>query len=193
MREELAPASRRLLGTPPPPPGEWRRGRVGRHAEVLVMTTGDGAAAAGRSVRALLAATAPRVLVGIGCAGGLTPHLQLGDLVLGERLLDEESGRASESPPSPWLTRGRGAGGLLRGTLVTARRVAGTPSEKARLAGLAGSGPATVDLESSVWAAAAEAAGVPFVIARGVVDGHDESLPLDFEALRGERGSVARI
>jgi nucleoside phosphorylase len=192
LREELAPAARRLLGKGPPPPGEWRRGTLGRHVEVLLMTTGDGSAAAGRAVRALLAATAPRLLVGIGCAGGLTPDLRCGDLVLGEQVIEVASGRVLRPPASPWLERARNGDDLRAGTLVTSRTIARTPAEKERLARLAGSGPAVVDLESAVWAAAATAAGVPFVVVRGVVDRHDEALPLDFENLRGERGSVAR-
>lgn len=191
LREELAPAARRLLSQPPPPAGSWRHGAVGPHDEVFLMTTGDGAVAAARSIEALLGATAPHALVALGCAGGLTPDLVRGDLVLAERVVDAASGATLQPLAGPWLERGRAAPGSRAGTLVTSRTIAGTPAEKERLAGVAGSAPATVDLETALWVAAAAAAAVPWLAVRGVVDAHDEALPLDFEALRGDRGSVA--
>lgn len=190
LAEEIGPLARRLKASGPPASGHWLRCDVGAR-EVFLAVTGDGPRKARQSARELLRAVEPDVLVGIGAAGGLTGVFRVGDLLLADRIVDEASGRVFEMPSTQWSQKAR-INGVTRGTVVTARAIASSPSDKARLARLVGKGPAVVDLESAPWAESAEELGVPFVGLRGVSDTAGETLPLDFELLRDREGSVDR-
>jgi adenosylhomocysteine nucleosidase len=190
LTEELAPLADRLGASRPAPPGRWTRCDLGTR-EVFLAVTGDGAHKARQWARELLTAVEPDVLVGIGFAGGLSEALRLGDLLLADRIVDEASGRVFESPSSPWSEAAR-VDGVVRGTAVTARAIASSPTDRARLARWVTEGPAAVDLESAAWAESAKQLGVPFVILRGISDTAGETLPLDFELLRDSEGSVSR-
>jgi adenosylhomocysteine nucleosidase len=191
LAEELAPLALRLAGRRPAATGHSLACQVGGR-QARLMVTGDGAARAGENARRLVAEAAPEVLVGLGAAGGLTPDLSVGDTVVALQVLDERSGGIYRAPASLWLERGRRFAGARDATVVSACAVAVDRGAKARLAALVAP-PAVVDLESAAWAAAATAAGVPFVIVRVVSDTWAEDLPLDFEALRDGRGSVDRL
>ncbi len=156
------------------------------------MTTGDGARRALRSVVELLRSLEPSVLIGVGCAGGATPGLAVGDLLAAERVFEQSSGAALETPDSRWLRRARALPGVVAGSIVSVPRIARGPQSKALAARAASAGPVAVDLESWSWARAAVASSVPFVLLRGVTDSLHERLPLDFEALRDADGSVHR-
>ena len=71
LAEEIAPLVREVASARPLPAGRWIECVTGDR-EVCLMSSGDGAERARRSVRKLLASTEPQVLIGIGVAGGLT-------------------------------------------------------------------------------------------------------------------------
>ena len=129
-----------------------------------------GAAAAARA-GAAIAGGRPRALLAVGFCGALDPGLAVGDLVAAERVVDEASGEAFAADAG-LLARAPGR----RGVLVSARRIARTPAERARLDGTA------VDLESAALARAARDAGVPFLALRAVTDTTRHRLP-DFERM----------
>ncbi len=169
-------------------PGGLAFGRLGG-APVALAATGDGARAAERGLAALFdAAPAGRLLV-LGVGGGLSPGLAAGDLVAGRRVVDEEGREVAASDPD-WLAAAVAAGSIA-GTALTAPRILVTPEEKrAAWRSLPAiwreDGPATVDLESAVYARLAAARGIPFLVVRAVVDAADEALPLDFNRCRRE-------
>lgn len=81
--------------------------------------------------------------------------------------------------------------------VVTAGRLADTPGAKAELyersCGKETRGlPAVVDLESSFYAAAAEDAGIPWVVVRAVSDTSSEALPVYLNQCRDTGGSIRR-
>jgi len=191
LAAELAPLARRLARRPPPPAGGWWSCRAGGR-EITLVTTGDGARRARQAVEALVALARPRVLVGVGCAGGATPGLGAGDVLVAERVIDEASGEIVIPPDSRWQRRGRALPGVVAGSIVSAPRIARDREAKARAGAAAPPGPTAVDLESWAWARAAAGAGLPFVLLRGVTDPLDERLPLDFEGLRGAAGVLGR-
>ena len=168
LPEEIAPLARRLADAKPQPVGRWIECAI-EDREICLMSCGDGARSAHRSVRGLLAATQPQVLIGIGSGGGLSANLAVGDLMVADRVLDEASGRAFAPGGSRWLERGRAAGTLRRGTIVSAEAIAWRREDKIRLARLASSTSAVVDLESGAWAAVATEAGVPACSARRAI------------------------
>lgn len=166
-------------------------GRLGG-APVVLMATGDGARAAARGLAALLdAAPVGRLLV-LGVAGALSPDLAVGDLLAARRVVDDARQVALSDPA--WLAAAV-ALGAVEGTALTSRRVLITPEEKrAAFRELAAAGapaePATVDLESAVYARLAAARGIPWLVVRAVIDAADEALPLDFNRCRRPEGGV---
>jgi adenosylhomocysteine nucleosidase len=129
-----------------------------------------GAAAASR-VGASIANAHPRAILAVGFCGALDPTLRVGDLVAAEEVVDEGSGERFAADPA-LLAAAPGRVGVL----VSARRIARTPEERARLEGTA------VDLESAALARSAGAAGVPFLALRAVTDTTRHRLP-DFERM----------
>jgi adenosylhomocysteine nucleosidase len=146
--------------------------------DLAVHVSGMGAEAAARAGGAI--ATGPlRALVAAGFCGALRPELRVGDLVAAEEVRDEASGERFAAD-AVLLAAAPGR----RGTLVSARRVARTPQERARLEGLA------VDLESAALARAARAAGLPFIALRAVTDETRHRLP-DVERMADEAGRLS--
>jgi adenosylhomocysteine nucleosidase len=166
-------------------------GRLGR-APVVVAVTGDGRAAAERGLDSILDALPAGLVLSIGVAGGLTPDLGPGTLVVGRAVLD---GDRPLSPPDPlWLRRAERLGGAVLGICVTTRRILSRAADKTAIAHAVGQpGPLTVDLESATFARVAERRGIPSLAVRAVSDAAWEDLPLDFEALRGPHGGVSRL
>jgi nucleoside phosphorylase len=174
-------------------------------ASAAVACVGGSAARARTAVAGMVAAGA-RGIVSFGLAGGLDPILRPGDLVLGDAVVLPEAGLiAADSDwchrwlarahadaaasvaalrtafPAPGLLR-RGEGLALPGDLrLFVGRIAGsdsavaTPDAKRRLSVLTGA--IAVDMESHGVAAAAQAAGVPFLVLRAVADPAERPVP----------------
>ncbi len=143
---------------------------------VSLRSSGMGAEAADRAAVTLLAG-APRAVVAAGFCGALDAGLRVGDLVAAEAVADEDGVRFPADPALLTAAPGR------RGVLVTARRLARTPADRARLDGLA------VDLESAAIARRCAEAGVPFLALRAVTDEVGHVLP-DFDRLMNAAGQL---
>jgi adenosylhomocysteine nucleosidase len=159
---------------------------------VLLGMTGDGVARASASVSFLLREFPVSLLVGAGAAGALVPSLRAGDVVVAERLVDEEG----DGPlPDTGLVSRAEVLGAKPATVVTVSRLICSSREKRDLAsrfGYSDSAPAVVDTESAAWGRAASACGVPFVILRAVSDIFEEDLPGFLSSCRTVDGSVNR-
>ncbi|MBI3448860.1 MAG: hypothetical protein HY049_08105 [Acidobacteria bacterium] len=157
----------------------------------VIASTGDGAARAARGLRAILDAIPISRLLVVGLAGGLTPSLAAGRLVVAREV--NESGGAVPAPDAAWMARAVRDAGATPATLVSVPEILVTPSSKARaLAALPGRDAAAVDLESAAFARGAAEAGIPYLILRSISDAAGEALPLDFNALRDRDGGVDR-
>jgi adenosylhomocysteine nucleosidase len=194
MPEELAPLRARLSGPLRTQPTSLRslvveHGRLGGH-EVALAVTGDGARNAREGVAALLAASRARALVVIGVSGALSPELATADLVVASRVTDEE-GRVREADLESVAAAARATGGRTA-VIVSARRIADSVAEKRRLAQEAGPNLAVVDLESASYVAAAEAAGIPWIVLRAVSDTAGEALPPLLNRSLDAGGAVSR-
>lgn len=161
-----APPALAALGLP------WTgAGRLGG-AEVLLAVTGDGARRAGRELGRVLEAVPVRGVIAAGVAGGLSPELVVGDLVCAREVAGPDDVRMAD-PALCALARG-----AAPGRVVSARKLALSTASKALLHRRSGGGETVVvDLESAAYAAAAEAAGVPWLVLRAVSDDADEELP----------------
>jgi adenosylhomocysteine nucleosidase len=145
--------------------------------ELAIHVSGMGAAAAGRTAAAVTARPL-RALVSAGFCGALSPELRVGDLVAPDEVHDHATGERF-APDPEMLAAAPG----VRGTLVSAVRLARTPADRARLEGVA------VDMESAALARASRAAGVPFLALRAVTDETRHRLP-DFDRLMDAAGRL---
>jgi nucleoside phosphorylase len=130
-----------------------------------------------RRTATLAAAAAARAqcLVSFGIAGGLSPELRPGDLVLSDEIVAEDGcWRGGEA----WgrhlaaiaRTIGAGRGPVLGANAILATR---TDKEAARTT----YGASAADLESAIVARAAIAAGIPFAVLRAIADPCERDLP----------------
>ena len=145
--------------------------------DVRVVVTGMGAGAAERHTAAAIADGAVAA-ISTGFCGALDTGLQLGDVVVPERVVDAATGETFDCAAE--LTTGAGRRG---GTLVTTPHVTGDPAARAALSGVA------VDMESAGIARACARAGVPFAAVRAVTDRAGDVLP-DFTGLVDDAGRV---
>ena len=193
MPEELAPLIARI------PSLRGRRARCGRpllgrlgDAEVVLACTGEGRKRALRETVEILDSYPVDLLLGMGTAGGLTPALEPGTLVVASRIYDGEVPGPGLDPG--WIDRALTHGGTVEGTVLTSKRILCSAAEKAAAhSRVAADGPAVVDLESAAFATAAARAGIPCLIVRAVCDVAKDDLPFDLNLCRGEDGRIDRF
>lgn len=170
--------------------------------ELLLAKTGVGPENAEAAARRLFDEVPVSAALALGVAGGLSPQLQTGDLIVGNRVilrrssgqvLHGEKGTMPASVPcDPGLQEVamaviRRAGHRHHlGPILTIDRIVLTAQEKRAL--VAGSGAIAVDMESAAIAAAASACSVPFLAIRGVLDPVHEELGIAFDQFLDSRG-----
>ena len=112
-------------------------------------------------------------VVSFGLCGALDPALKVGDLLIGEAVVDDSE---SYDADDEWVAR---IAALLPdaklGRFARAERPVASAAEKAELRRLTGA--IAVDLESFPVARLARWFGVPFAVIRAVSDGADRALP----------------
>ena len=163
MQVELAPIVRQL-DLIDDGDGTSYRGRAG-DLEVVAMLTNIGMAAGAAAARRLLEHTVDWVMV-VGVAGGVDhEHVQIGDVVVPEWVLDRSDGR--RYAPSP-------AGDLApRGIVSCGDELITDPEVLARMEQ---EGVVAVEMESAAIAPVCEEAGVPWSVFRGISDFADAGL-----------------
>ena len=157
-----------------------------------LLKTGIGVEKAARSLGRCLEQTRAQAVFGIGFAGGLSPELRTGDLVIGRRIL-----RGSVTVPASAELLAVAEKVRLHntcvhfGTLVTVDHVLGDSASKRSLAiSLEGHEVGGVDMESSALAQVCSECQVPFLIVRCITDRLDEDLPVDFNRCRKSDGEI---
>jgi adenosylhomocysteine nucleosidase len=150
---------------------------------------------AGRAAREAIAAVRPPIVIGAGVAGGLSPDLSPGDLVVSTSVRD--AAEETSPPDADLVRRALSIPGVRGATLFSVVRPALTSTQKSALyehlpATQGAAGTASVDMESSAWARASAAAGVPYVILRAISDTADESLPGYLADCMDAEGSIRR-
>jgi adenosylhomocysteine nucleosidase len=132
-----------------------------------------------------------RGLVSFGLAGGLAPALAAGDLVLAAAVVRPDGGRIATD--AAW--RGRlgavlGAAGMrwCEDPLAGSDRLVASPAAKAVLH--AAREACAVDMESHRVAAAAAAAGVPFLVIRAIADPSHRPIPRAAQSALGPDGAL---
>lgn len=170
------------------------RARVGNLADrpVVVATTGDGAHRASAGISEVLERYRVERLIVLGIAGGLSPDLNVGDIVAATMVLD--SSGAIGVPDASLLSMAGDLEGVQKGVVYSHALIAVDALAKERLWHSVGGRQRTVvDLESASFVRAAVARGVPFLVLRSVSDSYEEALPLDFNRFRRADGSSDRL
>ena len=109
---------------------------------------------------------------------------------MASRVTDEDG--AVYEADATWVASATRATGGRPAIIVSARRIVDSAEEKRRLARHAGAGLAVVDLESAAYVAAAEQAGLPWLILRAISDTAGEALPAILNRSADASGSVNR-
>lgn len=192
MEDEIRPLQRNLERS--------RKYRVGKQevysgeigsSRLAVVSTGDGAKAAARGLKEVLESLEMRAVVVVGVAGALSPDLNNGSVVVCRQVRDD-AGHVFEMD-SDLVVRASRFEDAEVGTAISVDRIVSTAGEKQRLWQECEALPGlVVDLESATYADLAARKGIPCLVVRVVSDGHDESLPLDFNQFRNADGGVDR-
>ena len=143
---------------------------------VTLGVSGIGPRRAGLAARRLLEKGAT-ALLSWGSAGGLSPKLSPGSLILPKIIIASDRSVYHADPPWHQDLCGRLEGQVefYTGSLAESAAVLRTPEEKAIL--FQQTGAIGVDMESAAVAAAAQEAGVPFMAVRVVADSTNVTLP----------------
>lgn len=157
-----------------------------------VLQSGPGPVAA-RTAAARAVDAGACALVSWGIAGGLIPDAQPGTVILPPRVIAGEGDVVATD--ADWRSR---VNALLppeirrlERDLASVPHVLVRPADKSRLA--AALSVAAADLESHAVGREAVLSGIPFIAIRVIVDGPDDLLPDDVEALVRPNGEVARL
>ena len=145
--------------------------------DVMVGVSGARPARARAAATRLIAGGAP-ALVSFGLAGGLQPGLVAGDLVVARAVVVPGGARiAADQAWRARLIELLQAGGLrpVEGALAGSERLVASPAAKALLH--ASAAACAVDMESHLVAAAAAAAGLPFLVVRAIADASRGAIP----------------
>ncbi|HWR21029.1 MAG TPA: hypothetical protein VN444_04115 [Verrucomicrobiae bacterium] len=170
--------------------------------DLLLVKTGVGPDRAEAAARHLFEAEPVVAALSLGVAGGLSPQVQTGDLIVGDRvilrrgsgraLFGEEDARPENFPCDSSLQEAaltvirRLGSQYYLGSILTVDRIVLTPKEKRLLA--AESGAMALDMESAAIASAASAYSIPFLTIRGVLDPVHEDLAIDFDRFLDAEG-----
>lgn len=150
----------------------------------------NGLAAAGR-----LALHGAEALVSAGLAGGLSPDLKTGDVVVGDRIL-EDRGQGGYERWGP----GRGSATLAHSALLAK----GIPARQGSILSVGNRVPSArekgilfgktralaLDMESAAVARAAADARIPFLALRAIIDPVDRDVDPDLSAALDEEGRI---
>ncbi len=155
-----------------------------KRAKGVVVLSGMGEGAAGRSAAWILDYYEPEVFISLGFGGAVTPELPPGALVLGETFwrYEPEAGelRKIPAPPCPAAPAGlverlRTAGlAAFLGSIVTTPVIIHKAKQGSSLHHLV---HPVLDLETSAAALAAKARDLPFLSLRAITDAAGEEIP----------------
>lgn len=161
----------------------FRGARLGE-IRVALVQCGIGPAAARRATQALLDGHTPGWIVSAGFSGALVPDLAVGDIVVGDSLVDESGHELKidvAMPADP-------AAGLQVGRLLMTEHIVRTVAEKQALA--AKHQALAVDMESAAVAQACREAHTLCMAVRAISDDLSADLPAEVLTMLGDTGTV---
>lgn len=201
-RAEIKPIVTALRPTGPPASRSDSMIRIAVEGrDLLVAKTGVGPDHAEIAAHRLFKETPIAAALSLGIAGGLSPDVETGDLIVGNQtILRRGSGQALRGQQGSRLENFPCDVGLQQAAIAVIRRWNSrhrlgpiltvdhilTMEEKRVLA--AGSGALAVDMESAAIASAASACSIPFLAIRGILDPVHEDLAVGFDQFLDPEG-----
>lgn len=164
---------------------------------VVLVRSGVGKTCAREALTRVCERFAPSLIISMGYAGSVVPHLNIGDLIVADKVLEfMHDGAADwtlkrETLEIPLDTFPVGnAFGVLRGGLLTVDEVICKPEQKRALG--KNHQVLAVEMETSALARMAREKKLPFVSVRVISDTVDHELP-DFSTMQDEKGEVSKL
>ncbi len=166
--------------------GEWQG------VPIVLVRSGMGRDRARRALVEIAAKWDLKEVISIGYAGALDPSLEVGDLVVADKIIEMDSSRSDEDMKSYSLNKEilNTTGEIHRKILLTVDRVAATPQEKKKLREKYSA--VAVDMETSALAEEAKARNLSFISVRAITDTADQEL-IDCSYLVEEDGEVSKL
>jgi adenosylhomocysteine nucleosidase len=164
---------------------------AGQHVAVQA---GVGRIRAAEAARLLIQRFSPLALASFGFAGGLSPELARGTVVIGTAVVEETASGNLPVADRDLAEQFRAAAAaenlqVGQGLLVTSRQLVANPTAKTALRLRCGA--CAVDMETAGIVKVAHEAGLPWVAVRAIVDGAEQSLPAACLTMLREDGSIA--
>lgn len=153
----------------------WPIDFAARAGDRLLAANGAGPVRSAEAVDVALKHGPVRAVVSMGYCGALDRALQVGDIVVAVEI----NGIPGNIPES-WRK-------YTAGPVVSIDRIANSAAEKAALRA---GGAIAVEMEAAGVAERASRAGLPFYCVRVVTDRADETLSIDFNAVRDRSGRI---
>ena len=156
--------------------------------EVATVISGVGGRCAAGAVRELIKSFRPDLVISTGYAGGLSPEIRVGDIVVmgevihesGKRVVSRSMDGFNPSPP------------VRRGPILTTNRFIPFSRDKYRL--YEKFGATAVDMESFFLGEEAEKSNIPFLSIRAISDAVDQDVPQISNIVGGDgRPNLKRI
>lgn len=141
-----------------------------------------------RAAMARLMGQQPQGLISFGFAGGLSPELQAGELVVPEAVRACDGSQMKVDPALRHRLLAAIVDPVRQGTVASVHAPVATAAAKAKIR--AETGAAIVDMESEIVARAAAVAGLPFLVVRAVSDPAHRSVPDAFLKLLDREGRL---
>jgi len=136
----------------------------------FLLAAGGGEPAGAARAAAALIAQGAQALVSFGLAGGLAKHLQPGEILVPDTVIEGPRSYTCDPALIAFL------GGATSGAMLAGKQIAASPADKALLL-KRNKKAVAIDLESGAVARAAAAHGLPFAVLRAVADSATRGLP----------------
>ncbi len=166
--------------------GEWQG------VPIVLVRSGMGRDRARRALVEVAERYDLKEIISIGYAGALDPSLEVGDLIVADKVIKMDSSHPDEGVKSYSLNKEIfNSTAALRGRiLLTVDHVAATPQEKKNLREKYSA--VAVDMETSALAEEAQARNIPFISVRAITDTAVQEL-IDCSYLVEEDGEVSKL
>lgn len=160
--------------------------RGGRFDQIRVAfaQSGMGPQPARRAAQALIDGHSPRWVISAGFSGALAPHMKVGDIVVGNSIVDVDGKELKidmNMPANP-------AAGLYVGRLLMVDRIVRAVAEKKSLAERLGA--IAIDMESLAVAQVCHDSKTRFLAVRVISDDLSADLPAEVASVVGSSGTV---
>ena len=160
---------------------------------VMLLRSGVGPQSTTRRLAEATRLSAPQCVLSIGCAGGLSPEIGVGDVIIPDRIVDDSSDETAYTPSSGLIQIARDCCAELSlrfhsGTTVSTAEVAATAEAKKNLA--TKHGAVAVDMETAQVAAWAKSVGAPMLALRTISDNSNERIPPEISTIIDPHGKL---